>query len=189
MIAARMPKGVGWVAVSAEQPDSSYDRFIAPVQSQMVKTIWNIVRDPDETEDCVQDVLLEVFSRLDRIEAHPNPTAFILRMSIHRAFNHLRRRRNRQRAHTRMSALVTTKSAPSSPHEHCSQEEQKLWVLEVLSRLPRREAIAMTLHVVEDLPYPEVAEAMHCRESTARVLVARARKHLRAKLPKTLFAP
>ncbi|MFI5455684.1 MAG: RNA polymerase sigma factor [Isosphaerales bacterium] len=53
-----------------------------------------------------------------------------------------------------------------------------------INRLSRRQAVAITLRVFEELPYQQIAAAMDCTEATARKHVERARGHLRVVLAK-----
>ena len=46
-----------------------YERLIQPIESQMIRTIWRIIRDPDEAEDVLQDTLGIIWKRLDRIRS------------------------------------------------------------------------------------------------------------------------
>src|ERR1700744_6193269 len=59
-------------------PDD-FQRFVAPVQRRRVDGVWRIVRDVQETEDVMQEVLVQVFERFEEVRRHPNPTALLLR--------------------------------------------------------------------------------------------------------------
>ena len=154
-----------------------YDRWIAPIRERMVNCVWRIVRDPVETEDVIQDVLLHVLKKSDSICRHPNPTALLLRICVNKALDHLRSRNSRRAALDRLSAEPVTR-APT-PVQTLAGDEEQTRLLEFLKKLPARESEAITLHVLEELDYPEVANAMGCRQSTVRVLIGRARKRFR----------
>jgi len=160
--------------------NDDYSTLIAPIRRRMVNSIWRIVRDSEETEDVLQEALLLILKRFDRIRAHPNPTALILRLCINQALDHLRRnqRHNRNRAED----LDIERLSAGTPNAAVvlMREEQRTAVFAALKTLPPREAEALLLRAVEDQPYGEVARAMGCRESTVRVLISHARKRLRA---------
>lgn len=146
----------------------------------MVNSIWKILRDPEDTDDVVQEVLMTILKKMNRIRRHPNPTALILRMCINGALNHVRRNRNRRRAHEALSTHPAIAAHGPNPREALTLQEQQSNVLAALESLPRRQAESITLLAVEGLSYPEIAEAMGCRKSTVRALVSKARKRLRA---------
>ena len=79
---------------------------------------------------------------------------------------------------------VTVEDTPPapSPADILAHKEQRERILLAIQRLPKRESEAMTLLAVEDLSYAEIAEALGCRSSTVRVLIARARQRLRKQL-------
>jgi RNA polymerase sigma-70 factor (ECF subfamily) len=166
------------------QPDD-YDRWIAPIRGRMVNCVWRIVRDPVETEDVIQDVLLRVLRKPDSIRRHPNPTALLLRICVNEALDHLRKRNSRRAALDRLSAEPVA-HAPT-PVQMLAEDEDRARLLEFLRTLPARESEAITLHVLEELDYPEVANAMGCRQSTVRVLIGRARKRFREAFNSGLF--
>jgi RNA polymerase sigma-70 factor (ECF subfamily) len=156
-----------------------YERFIAPIRRRIVYSVWRIVRDPDETEDLVQEVLMRILDRIKEIRKHPNPTAYILRMCINHAIDHLRRTRSHRRSLEDLGREMANAPSPDSPADSYSEQELRMLVQAAIGRLPKREAEAMVLLAVEDFSYSDIAESMGCRESTVRVLITKARKRLR----------
>jgi RNA polymerase sigma-70 factor, ECF subfamily len=163
-----------------EQP-SIYETHIAPIQRRMVNSIWRIVRDPDDVDDVLQEVLLRLLRRVGQVERHPNPTALILRTCVNAAIDHLRRGRSRNQALRSLGDSLPVMSGPPSPREVLVRRQQAEEVRMHLRHLPRREAEAIVLVVLEDLTYPEIASSMGCSESTVRVLVSKARKRLQTR--------
>ncbi len=157
--------------------NDDFERFVRPVQARMVDCIWRIVRDAHETEDVVQESLVHIVARLDDVRRHPNPTALILRMCANKALDHVRSRTSRNNALDRL-ALVP-EAVSSNPARDLAKAEDRRVILDFLRTIPEREAEAITLHALEELPYPDVAAAMGCAESTVRVLVGRARERFR----------
>jgi DNA-directed RNA polymerase specialized sigma24 family protein len=72
-----------------------YERLIAPIEDRMIRSVWRIVRDPDDAEDAFQDALLMVWKRWGQVRRHPNPHALVLRICINAAHDMLRRRARR----------------------------------------------------------------------------------------------
>jgi RNA polymerase sigma-70 factor, ECF subfamily len=159
-----------------------YQRLIAPIEDRMMRAIWRVVRDPDDTEDAFQEALLTVWKRWDRICAHPNPHALILQICIHAGHDVLRRK-------VRQGRWVETGAIPeeiadtaASPIQNISEAEQDAAVFRAIGSLSKNQACAILMHAVEEVPYPAIAAAMDCRESTVRKHVARARTKLRVLL-------
>lgn len=156
-----------------------YEEHIAPIRRRIVHSVWRIVRDPEDTEDVVQEVLVRILDRIEKIQKHPNPTAYILRMCVNQAIDHLRRTGSRRRLSEDLRKTVEDAPDPSSPADKYAEEELREQVLAAIRDLPKREAEAIVLSAVEELSSSEIAESMGCRESTVRVLMMKARKRLR----------
>jgi hypothetical protein len=62
-----------------DQRQQAYERLIAPLETRMIRAIWRIVGNPDDAEDALQDALTVTWRRWDRLQAHPNTDALILR--------------------------------------------------------------------------------------------------------------
>lgn len=158
--------------------NADYDTLVAPIRHRIVNSVWRILRNTEDTEDVVQETLLQILKKIERIRAHPNPTAMILRICVNLATDRLRRRRRRDSIeNTALDRIVDERSM--APDEILIQVEHQTQVFAALRNLPKREAEAIVLHVLEQLSYAEVAAGMRCRESTVRVLVSKARGRLR----------
>lgn len=162
--------------------DSGYDDLIRPLEPVMMRSIWRIVRDREAAEDALQEALIIVWRKRRAVARHPHPRALILRISIDAAYDALRRSRRRLRREAGSARIDA--ADPSMPGVERSWEDRQLRaaVLEAVGRLPKRQATAAMLRLVEERPYPEIAAAMGCSEATVRIHVMRARAALAARL-------
>ncbi|MCF6283899.1 MAG: RNA polymerase sigma factor [Candidatus Hydrogenedentes bacterium] len=158
--------------------DSDYDRLIRPIKRQMTNAVWRIVRDPSETEDVIQEVLMRIVCDMGRIRRHRNPTALMLRMCSNAAIDNIRKRAGRQRLFERWRKAPTWHPVAEKGNQ-VEHDELREAIVGAIAQLPKRESEAVMLVCVEGLSNQECAEAMGCSASTVRVLVARARKRLR----------
>ena len=62
--------------------------------------------------------------------------------------------------------------------ERLGRQELRDNIARALLRLPSRQATAVTMRYILELPYEEIGEALGCSETTARVHVNRACKKL-----------
>ena len=161
---------------------SEYQRLIAPVEDRMMRAVWRITRDPADAEDALQNALLTVWKRWNRIRSHPNPHALILHICINAAHDVLRSRVREGKWIEGDAVLSEVPSSSPAALEGVSETEQDALVLRAIGRLPKNQARASLMHAVEEMPYGEVAAVMECRESTVRKHVARARATLRSLL-------
>jgi RNA polymerase sigma-70 factor, ECF subfamily len=161
------------------ESQQTYDRIIRPIEDRMIKSIWRIVRNTQDAEDAMQDALLTITKRWDRVSRHPNPQSLVLKICIDAAYAITRRTiRNRQTEALGQRADEPASSA-RSPSEEMIGTEQYVEIITAIHRLSRQQAIAMLMHTVQGQPYDEIAAALGCTEATVRTHVARARERLR----------
>ena len=160
----------------------AYDRIVRPLEDRMIRSIWRIVRDPQDAEDAMQDALLTVWKRWDRLTRHPRPEALVLRICIDAAYDVTRRRRRRRRTAELSDAACDPPAASRSPEEGVIDTERHAEVLRAIHRLSHHQAVATLMHVLEGEPYQEIAAVLGCTEATARKHVARGRDRLRVAL-------
>ena len=161
-----------------------YERLIQPIEDRMMRTVWRVTRDPDDTEDAFQEALLTIWKRWDRILTHPNPQALVLQICINAAHDVLRRKVRQGK----LTVMEDMPDASASVLENISAAEQDAQVLRAIGLLSKNQARAILMHAVEEVPYGDIAAAMDCRESTVRKHVARARTKLRTLLAHLLPA-
>jgi RNA polymerase sigma-70 factor (ECF subfamily) len=159
-----------------------YERLIAPMEDRMMRAVWRVIRDPNDTEDAFQEALLTVWKRWDRIRTHPNPHALVLRICINAAYDILRRKARRGKWLEAVAVPEDVPDSSASAIQTISGAEQDAQVLRAIGLLPKNQARAILMHAVEEIPYGDIAAALDCRETTVRKHVARARTRLRALL-------
>ena len=164
--------------------DSLYQQIIEPIEDRMIRSVWWITRNAQDCEDAMQNALLAIWKRQHRISRHSSPRSLVLKMCIDAAFDVARRRgRDRRKIEPCDSADQLVDGA-RLPWEEIAQRELSSEIVTAMTRLSRCQAVAITLHVFEELPYEQIAAAMNCTAATARKHAERARAHLRVVLAK-----
>lgn len=116
----------------------------------------------DDAEDAAQEALARAFQRWSRLRGQPWVRGWVLSTTL----NILRRsRRLAASAHQEVPIPETDLDASLD-----------LW--SSIRRLPARQAQAVVLYYLADLPVADVAMIMGCREGTAKTHLDRARKAL-----------
>lgn len=165
----------------------SYARFIEPIEGQMIGVIWRVLRDSDESDDALQNALTKIWAKRRAVFSHPNPKALILRICINSAYDTLRRRMKRRRDQQVLRERATDQSGQggvsgASGRDGLVEEELREQVMEQIAKLPRQQAVAALMRLIDGMPYADIAQALGCSESTARVHVTRGRTRLQERL-------
>ena len=159
-----------------------FDSLVRPMEPRMMRAIWRIVRQKEAAEDALQDALAAIWKKRDTVARHPNPQALILRISVAVAIDAVRKSARRLRHET--PGLPDDRADDAAPPVTKRAEDRDLRaaVLEAIGELPRRQAAAVLLHIVEEQSYEEISRAMGCSETTVRVHVLRGREKLARRL-------
>jgi len=158
-----------------------YTRYIEPIEGQIIGVIWRVLRDPDDADDALQNALTKIWSKRGAVFGHPNPKALILRICINSAYDTLRRR-VRHRRDQRVLRDRTTDQATQLKGDVLLDEELRHEIMDQIGRLPRNQAVAALMRLVDQMPYADIAQALGCSEATARVHVTRGRTRLQQRL-------
>jgi RNA polymerase sigma factor (sigma-70 family) len=170
------------VVAAMENREFDYSSLVRPMESRMMRSIWRIVRQREAAEDALQDALAVIWKKRDAVARHPNPQALILKISMAAAYDAVRK--NRRRLRHEISGLPGEPADDSAAPAGKESEDRSLRaaILEAIGQLPKRQATAVLLRIIEERPYAEVARAMDCSETTVRVQVMRARAALARRL-------
>ena len=147
--------------------DELYERLISPIENRMIGIVARIVRDPEDAADVFQEVLAQVWAKLERIDQHPNPHAYIIRICITRSYDALRKRARRRRREIRLEN-IKAKIWPASSLSYLEGREKATAIREVIGMLPPNQGHAVLLRIVEDSSYDMIANVLGCSEATAR---------------------
>jgi RNA polymerase sigma-70 factor (ECF subfamily) len=156
-----------------------YENLIRPVEDQMIRSVWRIVRDPDDFDDAFQDALTTIWKRLKRISRHPNPRSLILRICVNAAYDVLRRKARRLRREELQAIPDDLPDSAPSAAERLSSREDRADILHAIGQLSRQQAVAVVMRFGQESSYQDISKALGCSEVTARRHIARARVRLR----------
>jgi RNA polymerase sigma-70 factor (ECF subfamily) len=162
-----------------------YDSVIQPIEEPMMACIWKITQNRENAQDAMQESLVAIWRKRGRIAAHPNPKALVLRICRDKAIDGLRKAIRRSRWELPTSLPDETWPAPAhspTPATDLHREEFMAHIRNLIATLPRKQAQAVLMHLVEDQPYADIAATLGCSEATVRSHVRRGRDHLRNKL-------
>jgi DNA-directed RNA polymerase specialized sigma24 family protein len=106
---------------------------------------------------------------------HPNPQALVLKICLNAAYDTLRRRKR----YLRCEEISALGNMPCPRDQGALQElaarEVEGQVLQAISRLPRKQALAVLMRIVQEESFDAIAAALECTEITARIHVSKGR--------------
>jgi RNA polymerase sigma-70 factor, ECF subfamily len=156
-----------------------YEELIAPMETAMIRSIWRVVRNADQAEDCLQDALTAIWKKRLQICRHPNPPALILKICLNAAYDSLRKLERRHRQ-TDLSPLDNTPdlSIPDLDRDLAEREIAEQ-VQKAIRKLPRKRALAVMMRLMQEESYEAIAQSLNCSEVTVRIHISRGRTQLK----------
>jgi RNA polymerase sigma-70 factor (ECF subfamily) len=153
-------------------------RMLEPVR----RWAGRLVDDPDEADDIAQVVLLRLHQRVEQFEGRSRFTTWLYRLTRNVALD--RRRTAQRRAGIREAQRLEMHGAVVDPPSATALDAEALAALVRHHRraLTRREREVFDRVDLGGMPTAEAAAALGIAPSTARVLLARARRTIRLRM-------
>lgn len=142
-----------------------YDRYA----NMLYRLALSYLRSDEDARDAVQDVFIKVVEQTPRFRDVEHQRAWLVRATINRSCDLLRRRSVR--------TSVPLDQAANLP-AHVSNEAQE--VLDCLSRVPEKYRAAVTLHDLEGFSVEETARMLRISQSAVKMRLHRGRLQLKA---------
>jgi RNA polymerase sigma factor (sigma-70 family) len=163
-----------------DRAEALYRKLISPIESRLVTVAGRLMPSADEAADALQDTLAWVWEHLERLDRHANPHGYIVRVCISRCYDALRRRSRRHGRERPLEGEAVASDPGSAAAE--SDGETARAVRLAVGRLPRQQALAVTLRLAESADYAAIARTLGCSEASARSHVSKGRVRLRREL-------
>jgi len=139
-------------------------------RNHMLNTARSYLKDGDEAEDVVQDVLLKLWQLLDSLHLPMGPLALVLVKN--RCIDRLRRRQP--------TVSIPENVAESEP----TWDERYEKVMQIIDELPTMQQTIMRLRHMEGMEMSAIAALTGSKEAAVRKVLSRARQAVRLKFLK-----
>jgi len=148
-------------------------------------TIFKIVKNPQDTEDALQDAFLRAFLALETFEGRASFYTWLTRIAINSALGILRKRRCRPETSldsvTRQDAKWTSEDfKDSAPDPECifDQQQRREKLLQAIHKLPTNLREAVEELIAEDSSVKEIACRLNISQAAVKSRLYRARTRL-----------
>ena len=117
-----------------------------------------------DAEDILQEVFIRYYRSAPEFENEEHEKAWLIRVTVNACISLLRSPWRR----------VVGPLSESTP----APEAERQWVIELVRRLPTRQAAVIHLHYYEDYSVREIASILHISEGTVKSRLSRARRRI-----------
>ncbi len=150
----------------------SFESFYGSQHRHVVRVVYALCGSWSVAEEVTQEAFLRALRRWSELETMQRPDAWVRRVACNLAASRFRRFAIEAKALLRSGSRQVEAEVDPLP-----ADLERFWQL--VRRLPGRQAQAVALFYVDDLPIVEVAEVMGCAEGTVKAHLHAARQRLR----------
>ena len=153
--------------------------FVREHTPALVRTAYLLTGNAHAAEELVQDTLVRLYPKWERVETAELPLAYVRRALTNGFINHQRRASRHEYAYEDVPERLDERDAFGQ-----LVDRDEIWSR--LGTLPERQRAALVLRFFEDMSDEESALALDCRVGTVRSLISRGLAALREQMGREL---
>ena len=165
--------------------EAAFRELVERYQTRIYRTVFALLRSPEEAEDVAQEVFVEVYQTIGRFRGEAALSTWLYRLATSRALKNRRRARAKKRFafFTSLLGLGNEVLHELPDHAHplalLEGQQQLQLLLAHLARLPDQQQVAFTLRHEQELSYEQIAAVLGTTVAAVESLLFRARQTLR----------
>ncbi len=163
---------------------ASFDGLVALYQQRAMQVAVRILGDADEAAEAIQNGFVKVYLSIDKLKEPRRFEAWFFRIIANTAISQRRAAKGRA-GKVKISGEFESKKVVSPEQKEVGKELKEAIRMAML-KLSKKQAQAIALFGIEDLPQDEVAEIMGCSAEAVRWHVFKARQKLKILLKEYL---
>lgn len=133
----------------------------------------SIVKDDHYAEEVVQDAFMKAFNGLKSFNRKAQFKSWFYRIIVNEAFQTLKKLKRR------ITTTDITRMEPSAIERPSTNMDKVAWAMK---KLPTKESLILNLYYLEEYSLKEIRHITGWSTSNTKVILHRARNHLRAQL-------
>lgn len=168
----------GLISKVAGGDDAAFTQLVDKYKRRVLFTAYRYVGDASASEDLAQEVFIKVWQKAGSFKHKSLFSTWLYRIVVNHCLNY--RAKQKRIKTVRLDEQIPDSSVGSE--ERLEKERQSRIVREAVSKLPKRQRMALILSRFEGKTYKEIAEVMGVSLSSVESLIFRAKDNLRRKL-------
>lgn len=168
----------------------AFEQLVVKYQTPIYRLCLRMTGNPEDSADLTQESFLKAWRALDTFRFGSGFSTWLFRLASNTCLDHLRAQKRRpvlpltlENNDGEEMTLDPPDSAPT-PEEALLASEEHERLNKALAQLDPQQRHILTLRVVNDLSYTEIADILEIKEGTVKSRIARARDALRKKYQK-----
>ena len=158
--------------------------FLAEHGPAVWRTVYRLLDHHADALDCYQETFLAAWRYAER-QPVADWTAFLTNLATRRAMDRLRQRYRNRTREIALDGVPEPSTDAESPLAHAGAKELMDRMRAGMAELPDKQAEVFWLSCIEGLSHQQISDRMEVAPGEVRVLLHRARMHLRAVLDRS----
>ena len=155
--------------------ETAFAELVARYHARLRLFLRRMLDDEHAADDALQDVWLDVFRGIGKLQDTAAFAAWLYRIARDRAYRILRRRG------VRMTSIHDS-DVPAEARDEAMDEDERRMVQSSLDHLQHEQREVLLLRFVEEMSYEQIAAAVGCELGTVRSRLHYAKRSLRERM-------
>ncbi|KAA0992496.1 RNA polymerase sigma factor [Dyadobacter aurulentus] len=155
----------------------TFNQRILPVQGRLFRLAQMFLRNREEAEDAIQDVLLRLWTNRQQLETYQSIEALAVQMTKNLCLDRLKSHRNQKMESG--SDITEVQAGEQSPYALLESSDSSRLIHQLIGGLPEQHKLVLHLRDVEEYSFEEIEEVTGLSNANIRVILSRARQKLR----------
>ena len=155
----------------------AFKQRILPVQGRLFRVAQLFLRNREEAEDALQDVLLRLWTNRQQLGTYQSIEALAVQMTKNLCLDRLKA--HRMQKMTDDTAWLDVSADGVSPYRQVELADSARLMQQLIDALPDPQKLIVHLRDVEECSFEEIEQITGLTINHIRVILSRARQHLR----------
>ena len=160
----------------------TFNTQVLPLKDKLYRFSLRIVKDNQEAEDVVQDIMIKVWNKREDWSSWSSMEAMCMTMTRNLSID---RTRNKHRKVGQMPDHYDAPDQAQNPAQKAVSSDLMGHIQSIIDRLPEKQKSVIQLREIEGYTYKEIAELLNVPLSQVKINVHRARLFLKKELLKS----
>lgn len=169
----------------------AFEQLVLQYQTPIYNLCLRITGNPEDAADMTQESFLKAWRSLDSFHFEAAFSTWLYRLASNTCLDFLRSSKRRREISLTVedeggeAQLLDLPDPAPTPESTLLASEENAQLSAAMGQLDTEQRRILTLRVVNDLSYTEIAAVLNIKEGTVKSRLARARENLRKKLLQT----
>jgi len=153
--------------------------IIREFKSPAYSIAYRILRNAEEAEETVQDAFFKAYKKIHQYKGDAKFASWFLKIVYNLSLTKTRKKKiNTVEINENIDISFDSNKINMNSWSHIMQEEREKYVRQAIERLPKDDALVLTLYYISENSIPEICELTGWSKSSAKVKLHRARQKL-----------